>query len=115
MSENLYFRKNVRLPHYIGNELEIISKKNKISVNKLIQDILINYLAEYNGIENKIDFKELLLKIDKIENQLVSLQKNYSWLNSLTKQIFVNSGFARNRNLKEDLVYQEFVNSRYEK
>lgn len=112
---DLYYRKNVRLPNYIGSELEIISNQNKISVNKLIQDIIINYLKDYKDIENKIDLKELSSRIEKIENQLTSLQKNYSWLNSLTKQIFVNSGFAKNRNIKEDLVYQEFVNNRYEK
>lgn len=114
MKENLYYRKNVRLPYLVSQELENIAKKNKISVNKLIKDILVSHIAEYSNIEERINMKSLEDKLNSMEKQLIELNKNYGWLNRLTKQIFVNSGFAKNRKSKDDFVFQEFVNSKYE-
>ena len=96
-----------------------IAKKNKMSVNKLIGELGVYHINELDKINNVSNVAVILNNLDNLQKEVVDLQKKCNWLNTLVRHIFVNSGFARNQNFKEDEVYQNFVrnyyNERYEK
>ena len=119
MSEEKIRRRTIRLSPFVDEELNAIAKKNKMSVNKLIGELVVYHINELDKINNVSNVAVILNNLDNLQKEVVDLQKKCNWLNILVRQIFVNSGFARNQNFKEDEVYQNFVrnyyNERYEK
>ena len=113
MTNNNYKKRTIRLSPIIDSELSIIAEKNNISVNKLITELIMYHINELDKVNNKSDLSMLLEKLEKLQSDMEDFKKKYHWLNALVKQIFVNSGFRLNRNLKDDQVFNEFVNSRY--
>lgn len=113
MKSEKYKRRTIRLTPFVDNELSIIANKNKVTVNKLVADIIMVHIAELDKISNENNVATILKNLENIDNNINDLQKKYNWLNSLTKQIFINSGFAKNRDADEDSTYKEFVNERY--
>jgi len=111
MTNDKYKRRTIRLTPFVDNELSIIA--NKITVNKLVADIIMVHIAELDKITNQNNVTTILKSLENIDNNINDLQKKCNWLNSLTKQIFINSGFAKNRDANEDSTYKEFVNKRY--
>lgn len=106
-------RRTIRLPHFVDNELLVVAEKNNITVNKLVADIISYHINELDRIDNVNNVSAILDKLETIQNDMEDFKKKYHWLNALVKQIFVNSGFRMNRNLKEDPVFNEFVNSNH--
>ncbi len=119
MNEEKIRRRTIRLSPFVDEELNEIAKKNKMSVNKLIGELIVYHINELDKINNVSNVAVILNNLDNLQKEVVDLQKKCNWLNILVRQIFVNSGFARNQNFKEDEVYQNFVrnyyNERYEK
>lgn len=119
MNEEKIRRRTIRLSPFVDEELNEIAKKNKMSVNKLIGELVVYHINELDKINNVSNVAVILNNLDNLQKEVVDLQKKCNWLNILVRQIFVNSGFARNQNFKEDEVYQNFVrnyyNERYEK
>ena len=119
MNEEKIWRRTIRLSPFVDEELNEIAKKNKMSVNKLIGELVVYHINELDKINNVSNVAVILNNLDNLQKEVVDLQKKCNWLNILVRQIFVNSGFARNQNFKEDEVYQNFVrnyyNERYEK
>ena len=119
MNEEKIRRRTIRLSPFVDEELNEIAKKNKMSVNKLIGELVVYHINELDKINNVSNVVVILNNLDNLQKEVVDLQKKCNWLNILVRQIFVNSGFARNQNFKEDEVYQNFVrnyyNERYEK
>ena len=119
MNEERIRRRRIRLSLFVDEELNEIAKKNKMSVNKLIGELIVYHINELDKINNVSNVAVILNNLDNLQKEVVDLQKKCNWLNILVRQIFVNSGFARNQNFKEDEVYQNFVrnyyNERYEK
>lgn len=107
-----YKRRTIRLSPFVDNELIAIAKKNNITVNKLVSEIIMYHINELDKINNVSNVSVILNNLDNIQNDINELNKRYNWLNSLTKQIFINSGFAKNREASEDFAYNEFVNKR---
>ena len=106
-------RRTIRLSSILDNELNAIAKKNKISVNKLIADFIkynINNIEKANAENDLYSINE---NIKIIKKEIEDLQKKYYWLNALTKQIFANSGFVRNRDINSDPTFNDFVNNRF--
>ena len=119
MNEEKIRRRTIRLSPFVDEELNEIAKKNKMSVNKLVGELVVYHINEIDKINNVSNVAVILNNLDNLQKEVVDLQKKCNWLNILVRQIFVNSGFARNQNFKEDEVYQNFVrnyyNERYEK
>ena len=119
MNEEKIRRRTIRLSPFVDEEINEIAKKNKMSVNKLIGELIVYHINELDKINNVSNVAVILNNLDNLQKEVVDLQKKCNWLNILVRQIFVNSGFARNQNFKEDEVYQNFVrnyyNERYEK
>ena len=119
MNEEKIRRRTIRLSPLVDEKLNEIDKKNKMSLNKLIGELVVYHINELDKINNVSNVAVILNNLDNLQKEVVDLQKKCNWLNILVRQIFVNSGFARNQNFKEDEVYQNFVrnyyNERYEK
>lgn len=114
MISEKYKRRTIRLEPFVDNELGIIADKNAITVNKLVSNIILEHITELDKINNVNNVETILKKLEDLESNINDLQKKCNWLNILTKQIFINSGFAKNRKEEEDNIYKEFVNKRYD-
>ena len=113
MIDERYRRRTIRLSPFVDEELIAIANKNNISVNKLVSEIIIYHINELDKVNNVSNVATILNNLEVIQNNINDLQKKYNWLNALTKQIFINSGFARNRESKDDTTFNDFVNNRY--
>lgn len=113
MIDERYRRRTIRLSPFVDEELIAIANKNNISVNKLVSEIIIYHINELDKVNNVSNVGTILNNLEVIQNNINDLQKKYNWLNALTKQIFINSGFARNREAKDDTTFNDFVNNRY--
>ena len=113
MIDERYRRRTIRLSPFVDEELIAIANKNNISVNKLVSEIIIYHINELDKVNNVSNVATILNNLEVIQNNINDLQKKYNWLNALTKQIFINSGFARNRDAKDDTTFNDFVNNRY--
>lgn len=113
MIDERYRRRTIRLSPFVDEELIAIANKNNISVNKLVSEIIIYHINELDKVNNVSNVATILNNLEVIQNNINDLQKKYNWLNALTKQIFINSGFARNREAKDDTTFNDFVNNRY--
>ena len=99
----------VRITKLNSEALKIIAKEKNSTVTNMVNESIayyINNLKDTNDYEVK---KDIIYKLENIENGLVDLKKKNIWLTNLVKQIFVNSGFPKNRNVKDDLVFQEYI------
>lgn len=110
MSETTYRRRTIRLSPFIDEELKIIAHKNNMTVNSLVAEIIKYHINDLDKINNINNVSTIINNLDNIDKKIEDLQKKYNWLNSLTKQIFVNSGFAKNRKLNDDTAFQDFLN-----
>lgn len=106
-------RRTIRLSPFVDSELVAIAEKNNITVNKLVSELIMYHINELDKVNNISNVATILEKLETLQNDMEDFKKKYHWLNALVKQIFVNSGFRLNRNLKDDQVFNEFVNSRY--
>jgi len=113
MIDERYRRRTIRLSPFVDEELIAIANKNNISVNKLVSEIIIYHINELDKVNNVSNVATILNNLEVIQNNINDLQKKYNWLNALTKQIFINSGFARNREAKDDTTFNDFVSNRY--
>lgn len=113
MIDERYRRRTIRLSPFVDEELIAIANKNNISVNKLVSEIIIYHINELDKVNNVSNVATILNNLEVIQSNINDLQKKYNWLNALTKQIFINSGFARNREAKDDTTFNDFVNNRY--
>ena len=113
MTSEKFKRRTIRLSPIIDKELEIIAKKTHITVNKLVSE-LINYnINDLDRVDNTITISYILELLQTINNNINDLQKKSYWLSELSKQMFVNSGFVKNLDIKNDKVFNDFINNRY--
>ena len=112
MNEKLK-RRTIRLSHLLDSELNIIAKKNKVTVNKLISELIKYHINELDSVDETNNISLILKKVEILQKDINDLQKKYNWLNALTKQIFANSGFAKNRDINSDPTFNDFVNNKY--
>lgn len=113
MIDERYKRRTIRLSPFVDEELLAIANKNNISVNKLVSEIIMYHINELDRINNVSNVATILNSLENLQNNINDLQKKCNWLNTLTKQIFINSGFARNRDEREDSTFQDFVDKKY--
>lgn len=104
-----------RLSETNSNALKYTAKKNHITVNKLVNEIISYHMSDLEKINNKDNINQIMNKLEQLEKSLIDLQKNNIFQKELLKQLFINSGFPKNRDSKEDKVYQEFIKQKYEK
>ncbi|MDO5568762.1 MAG: hypothetical protein Q4G04_01435 [bacterium] len=102
----------IRLPIIIYEELRIKALENKLSANALSSEIITKAITEKTTTEIN---KELLDKINSMEQQLEKLIKKNYWLSDVIVQIFLNSCFGENVKEKDDEVWNEFLNQRNKK
>lgn len=113
MIDERFKRRTIRLSPFVDNELLAIANKNNISVNKLVSEIIMYHINELDRVNNVSNVSTILNSLENLQKNLNDLQKKCNWLNTLTKQIFINSGFARNRDEREDSIFQDFVDKKY--
>lgn len=113
MIDERFKRRTIRLSPFVDNELLAIANKNNISVNKLVSEIIMYHISELDRVNNVSNVATILNSLENLQKNLNDLQKKCNWLNTLTKQIFINSGFARNRDEREDSTFQDFVDKKY--
>ena len=113
MIDEKYKRRTIRLSPFVDKELLAVANKNNISANKLVSEIIMYYINELDRLNNVSNVATILNSLENLQNNVNDLQKKYNWLNTLTKQIFINSGFARNRDEKEDAAFQDFLDKKY--
>lgn len=113
MSDERLKRRTIRLSPFVDNELNEIAKKNNITVNKLVSELIKYHIEELDKVNNINNVATILNSLENIDKRINEIQKRCNWLDTLTKQIFLNSGFARNRNTSDDPIYNEFVNKYY--
>lgn len=113
MTDERYKRRTIRLSPFVDSELVAIAKKNNITVNKLVSELIAYHINELDKVNNIGNVATILNKLESLQNDMDDFKKKYHWMNALIKQIFVNSGFRLNRNLKDDPIFNEFVNTRY--
>ena len=113
MSNERLKRRTIRLSPFVDNELNEIAKKNNITVNKLVSELIKYHIEELDKVNNISNVATILNSLENMNKQINEIQKKCNWLDTLTKQIFLNSGFARNRNTSDDPIYNEFVNKYY--
>ncbi len=109
-------RQTIRISQLLYDKLNIIAKENQMSVNKLIVNILNYYIDSFktnntNNINN--NFKEVLISIENVVNKIDKINGKLNSQFDLTKQVFLNSGFRKNRTEKEDDIYREYISSKY--
>lgn len=113
MTDERYKRRTIRLSPFVDSELVAIAEKNNITVNKLVSELIAYHINELDKVNNVGNVATILNKLESLQNDMDDFKKKYHWMNALIKQIFVNSGFRLNRNLKDDPIFNEFVNTRY--
>ncbi len=113
MTDERFKRRTIRLSPFVDSELVAIAEKNNITVNKLVSELIAYHINELDKVNNVGNVATILNKLESLQNDMDDFKKKYHWLNALTKQIFVNSGFRLNRDLKDDPIFNEFVNTRY--
>ena len=106
-------RRTIRLSPMIDNELEILAKKNHTSVNQLVVELIKYNINQVDKVDETINLSKIIELLELTNKNIEDLQRKCNWLNDLTKQIFVNSGFVKNGNAKNDQVYIDFVNNWY--
>ncbi len=114
MKEN-QIKTTFRLSETNSNALKYTAKKNHITVNKLMNEIISYQMKDLEKINNKDNINQIMNKLEQLEKSLIDLQKSNIFQKELLKQLFINSGFPKNRNSKEDPVYQEFIKQKYDK
>jgi len=105
-------RKTIRIPSMFNEELTRIAKEKKLTFNGLIINILYHYM---NKVGELSDSGAILKKLNDIHNDIDKQTKKNSWTNLIVKQIFLNSGFPRNRKISEDKTFNDFVESHKDK
>lgn len=113
MTSEKFKRRTIRLSPIIDKELEIIAKKNHITVNKLVSELITYNINDLDKVDNTITISNILELLQTINNNIKDLQKNSYWLSELSKQIFVNSGFVKNLDIKNDKAFNDFISNRY--
>lgn len=103
-------RKTIRIPKMFNEELTLIAKEKGITFNALIENILYCYINNISELNNS---GQILKKLDEIQNDIDNQNRKQNWTNLIVKQIFLNSGFPRNRTLQEDKVFNEFIKEHY--
>lgn len=101
-------RKTLRIPKVFDEELTRIAKENKITFNALIVNILYGYMNNFNHLNESA---MILKKLNEIHNDIDKNAKKNNWTNLIVKQIFLNSGFPRNRKVSDDKTFMEFADS----
>ena len=94
----------VRLDDYVYDRLSLVSKEEKITINKLVNLILkkeIDKPKEFNL------FESINENIKELEKNIVKLSKKQYFHFQLSLQHFVNQGYFENANPKEDKCYLE--------
>ena len=113
MIDERFKRRTIRLSPFVDDELLAIANKNNISVNKLVSEIIMYHINELDRVNNVSNVATILNSLENLQSNINDLQKKCNWLNTLTKQIFINSGFARNRDERVDSTFQDFVDKKY--
>ena len=103
-------RKTLRIPKVFDEELTKIAKENKMTFNALIINILYSYMNNFNHLNEMAIISK---KLDKLEEQASKNEKKLKWQTKLLTQLFVNSGFPRNRTMKEDKAYNDLMKNYY--
>lgn len=105
-------RKTIRIPKMFNEELTIIAKEKGITFNALIENILYCYINNISELNNS---GQILKKMDSIQNDIDNLSRKNNWVSLMVKQMFLNSGFPRNRTVSEDKAFNDFVEQHYKK
>lgn len=101
-------RISVRVDDYVYERVNFLSKENKVSLNKIISNIIIEYLKRPNEILSCLDnFNESLNIIKKELNEVSKRQISHF---KVSKQHFANHGYLSNADINEDKCLKELLN-----
>lgn len=97
----------VRLDEDLFNRLELMSKENKVSLNKVILNIIDEYIKSPKEMFNCFDtFNKKLDEIIDTNNKISKRQIAHI---KVSKQHFANRGFLSNAEMKEDKCLKELL------
>lgn len=94
----------IRLEDYIHDRLNLVSKDNKISINKTVGIILKEYIDNPKEI-NYLDEIDKKLKI--IDEKIEKISKRQYKHFKLSQQHFANFGYLSNADINEDKCLKE--------
>ena len=69
MNEEKIRRRTIRLSPFVDEELNEIAKKNKMSVNKLIGELVVYHINELDKINNVSNVAVILNNLDNLQKE----------------------------------------------
>ena len=75
MNEEKIRRRTIRLSPFVDEELNEIAKKNKMSVNKLIGELVVYHINELDKINNVSNVAVILNNLDNLQKEVVDKKK----------------------------------------
>lgn len=115
MNEEKNVRQTIRISPTLYDKLNVLAKENDMSVNKLIVSILNYYIDTFNVKQANNNFIEILNSVKEIDKKIDKIDSKFNNQLDLSKQIFLNNGFRKNRTEKEDEIYQEYISMKFKK
>lgn len=97
---------SVRLDEYIYNRLSLLAKENNLSLNKMINSLLLESLDKSKELNSIELIGNSLLEIEKM---LTSLSKKHTLHFKITSQLFANHGYLSNAAVDEDKSLNEVL------
>ena len=76
MNEKLK-RRTIRLSPLLDSELNIIAKKNKVTVNKLISELIKYHINELDSVDETNNISLILKKVEILQKDINDLQKKH--------------------------------------
>ena len=87
---------SVRLDEYIYDRLSLLAKENNLSLNKMLNSLLLESLDK----SKELNSIELIAK--SLEKMLTTLSKKHTLHFKITSQLFANHGYLSNAEVSED-------------
>lgn len=99
----------IRIDDYIHDRLNLVSKDNNTSINKIVSCILEKYINEPKEVNY---LKELDTKLKMLNDSVEKLSKRQFKHFKVSQQHFANFGYLSNADIKKDKCLNEILNSK---
>lgn len=100
----------LRLDDDLYNQIKFLSNQNKISLNKMATNLIVDNLK---GNDLKRLFNDMNKYLESIDKKLEHTSKNISANFKVTKQLFANKGYISNADVKYDRALREILDREY--
>ncbi len=99
----------IRIDDYIYDRLNLVSKDNKVSINKIVASILEKYI----NVPKEINYlKELDTKLKMLNDNIEKISKRQYKHFKVSEQHFANFGYLSNADINKDKCLKEILNNK---